>query len=332
MEPNTYSRPSLHLSRVSILSSRAMSHAASTSGRSACAGRVRADGVRRNTSKSAARDGNATAAPTRRAALISLLSSRVLVETPPSARAKTTFVKDPSFYAEWSYAQPSDIIPYVEATAPRGDARAVLAAMDVFGEYYPMYKLGDEKGRILATIVRDRSPSKAVEVGTFLGYSAIWTALNLPPGGTLTCVEFEPRHVAVARALTTYAGVGDVVTILQGAGAERVSDVKKIIGQDDVADMVFFDHCKECYLPDLRSFEDAGIVGKGTVVVADNVLYPGAPDFLSYVDTAAGRYDTKLYDAAFEYDQVWKKDWTPQADALSYSVCRGPVEDAEVVL
>ena len=83
-----------------------MSHAASTSGRSACAGRVRADGVRRNTSKSAARDGNATAAPTRRAALISLLSSRVLVETPPSARAKTTFVKDPSFYAEWSYAQP----------------------------------------------------------------------------------------------------------------------------------------------------------------------------------------------------------------------------------
>ena len=55
---NQIPRPSLHLSRVSILSSRAMSHAASTSGRSACAGRVRADGVRRNTSKSAARDRN----------------------------------------------------------------------------------------------------------------------------------------------------------------------------------------------------------------------------------------------------------------------------------
>jgi predicted O-methyltransferase YrrM len=37
-----------------------------------------------------------------------------------------------------------------------------------------------------------------VEVGTFLGYSAIWTALNLPPGSGLICVEFEPRHVEVA--------------------------------------------------------------------------------------------------------------------------------------
>jgi catechol O-methyltransferase/protein arginine N-methyltransferase 5 len=39
------------------------------------------------------------------------------------------------------------------------------------------------------------------------------------------------------------------------------------------------------------------------------------------VDTAAKRYETRLIDAMFEYDQVWKKDWkgTPK-DALSVSV------------
>ena len=93
------------------------------------------------------------------------------------AAAPAKFVKDPSFYARWSYAQPSDIIPYVRAVARGGDAEGVLAAMDVFGEYY-LYKLGDEKGRILARLVRERAPRRSVEVGTFLGYSAIWTATN----------------------------------------------------------------------------------------------------------------------------------------------------------
>ena len=154
----------------------------------------------------------------------------------------------------------------------------------------------------------------------YLGYSAIWTALNLPPGGRLVCVEFEPRHVEVARTLTAYAGVSDRVEILQGAGSERIPDVVRNIGSGRAADMVFLDHCKECYLPDLRAMEDAGLVGAGTVVVADNVVYPGAPGYLEYVDTAAGRYRTQLLDAMFEYDQVWKKDWVPQKDALSYSV------------
>lgn len=91
--------------------------------------------------------------------------------------------------------------------------------------------------------------------------------------------------------------------------------------------MVFLDHCKECYLPDLIAMEQAGLVGKGTVVVADNVVYPGAPGFLEYVDTSRGRYVTELLDAMFEYDQVWKKDWVPQRDALSFSTCLGREEE-----
>ena len=77
-----------------------------------------------------------------------------------------------------------------------------------------MYKLGDEKGRILAGLVKERQPRRSVEIGTFLGYSAIWTASNLPRGATLTCVEFEPRHAAVARELVRFAGFANTVEIL----------------------------------------------------------------------------------------------------------------------
>ena len=88
------------------------------------------------------------------------------------------------------------------------------------------------------------------------------------------------------------AGVSDRVQILQGAGSERIPDVVKLIGRGTAADMIFLDHCKECYLPDLRAMEDAGLIAAGTVVVADNVVYPGAPGFLEYVDTARGAYKT----------------------------------------
>ena len=96
------------------------------------------------------------------------LAAALAAPRPARAEEKRAFVKDPSFYGRWSYAEPADIVPFVEATAARGDAAAVLKAMDEFGEYYPMYKLGDEKGQMLARLVRDRAPKNSVEVGTFL--------------------------------------------------------------------------------------------------------------------------------------------------------------------
>lgn len=46
----------------------------------------------------------------------------------------------PSFYAEWPYVTPSDILPYLRATATPGDIDSVLAAIDRFAEFYPMYR------------------------------------------------------------------------------------------------------------------------------------------------------------------------------------------------
>ena len=94
------------------------------------------------------------------------------------------------------------------------------------------------------------------------------------------------------------------------------------------AGVVLFDHCKECYLPDARALEAAGVIRAGTTLAADNVIYPGAPDFLAYVDSAAGRYDTRLIEAPFEYEQVWKDGWEKgKRDAISVSVRRRDAAD-----
>ena len=101
---------------------------------------------------------------------------------------------DLDFYATWPYQKASDILPFVRKYAKDGDSDSVLDAMDRFGDRYPMWKLGPEKGRILETIIKDRDPNVVVEVGTFLGYSAIRTARTLKQGARLVCVEGSPEY------------------------------------------------------------------------------------------------------------------------------------------
>lgn len=69
------------------------------------------------------------------------------------------------FYARWPYRGPQDIVPYVKAHAARGDSQAVLNAIDAFSAYYPMYKIGAEKGKILEDAVAMAAPlTRALEV------------------------------------------------------------------------------------------------------------------------------------------------------------------------
>ena len=133
------------------------------------------------------------------------------------------------------------------------------------------------------------------------------------------CVEAEPLHAEVAVTLLEYAGFDETkVKVITGSANASVPEVKRLL-KGQVADQVFMDHCKPCLKPDLMSLEEAGMIQKGTVVIADNVIYPGAPDFLAYLD--ANGYTTELKEAPFEYDRsVWDKSWTKKDDAVSVSV------------
>ena len=65
-------------------------------------------------------------------------------------------------------------------------------------------------------------------------------------------------------------------------------------------DAVFIDHAKEAYLPDLHTLEASKLLHAGSVIVADNILVPGAPDYLAYVQ-ASTSYRTVVHDTHLEY-------------------------------
>lgn len=221
------------------------------------------------------------------------------------------------FYQKWRYAQASDILPYIFATAREGQVDEILDAMDEFGLRYPMYKLGHEKGLILEEELSKLNPKPkvALELGTFLGYSAMRTARILGEGGKLTCIEYNPEHSEVAMTLIKYAGLGDRVKIITGSSTDVLPDLWDF----GKADFILLDHKKSLYLPDTLTMEKLGIIQAGTVLAADNVIYPGAPDFLDHVQKGP-MYATRIREAAFEYDLKWKQDWESKADGISFSV------------
>ena len=50
-------------------------------------------------------------------------------------------------------------------------------------------------------------------------------------------------------------------------------------------DYVLIDHASQFFLKDLLILQQSGLLRKGSVVVADNVLLPGAPDYRRYLAT-----------------------------------------------
>ena len=129
-------------------------------------------------------------------------------------------------------------------------------------------------------------------------------------------MEFNPDHAEVATKVIAYAGLSDRVEVIIGDSSQVLPSVGKTIGTS--VDYVLLDHRKSLYLPDLQQMEKLGIVVPGTLVVADNVVYPGTPDYLAYVKSGTA-WETRLVQAKFEYDMWWQPGWQPKADALSFS-------------
>jgi caffeoyl-CoA O-methyltransferase len=90
----------------------------------------------------------------------------------------------------------------------------------------PEIQLGPAEGRLLELLLRLANAKKVVEIGTLAGYSALWMARALPPGGRLWTIEADPEHAAVAARILGEAGLGDRVTLVEGDAAELLPTLR----------------------------------------------------------------------------------------------------------
>lgn len=107
----------------------------------------------------------------------------------------------------------------------------------------PAISVKPEEGRFLQVLVRACGATRALEIGTLGGYSGIWIARGLAPGGKLITLEVDPRHAGVAREHFAAAGLADRVEV-------RVGDAHQLLAglsQEGPFDFVFIDAEKPGY-------------------------------------------------------------------------------------
>jgi predicted O-methyltransferase YrrM len=153
---------------------------------------------------------------------------------------------------------------------PDPDLAAALAASDAAG--LPAIQVAANQGMLLQLLAQIGGARRILEIGTLGGYSTIWLARALPPGGRLITLEAVPAHAEVARANLRRAGLADVVEVRLGLAADTLRELAA--EPVDPFDFVFIDADKEGY-PAYLDWT-LRLSRPGTVIVADNVIRDGA--------------------------------------------------------
>jgi catechol O-methyltransferase len=199
---------------------------------------------------------------------------------------------------------------YVVAHAQRGDVADVIRVIDDFCCHHRfMVNVGDEKGKILDDAIGRVRPRRLLELGTYCGYSALRMVRVMPSDARLYSIELSPANAQIARRIWDHAGVGDRVTVIVGHlgdGGSTLDQLRTTYGfAPGGLDFVFLDHDKAAYLPDLRRILDQDWLHRGSVVVADNVKFPGAPQYRAYLRRHEGKsWRTTEHKTHVEYQSL----------------------------
>jgi len=192
------------------------------------------------------------------------------------------------------------ILDYVRRRSARGDLDAVLQSIQRFAKEHQWLKVaGGGKSMLLQGSLKPGD--RIVELGTYVGYSSMVFARrkrDIGGGGIVTSCEVDAAVAQVARAMHAWAGAHEEIVVRVGRGADWLAT--GLLGE---MDLLVLDHRGTVYHEDLRDAESS--LATGARILADNVLHPGAPLFLSFVKD---RYSVTLHEVN-EYLQKDLEDW-----------------------
>jgi len=133
-----------------------------------------------------------------------------------------------------------------------------------------MMQVAPEQGAFMTWLARTLGARRAVEVGTFTGYSTLCLARGLPEDGRVLALDVSAEWTEIGRRHWEKAGVAHKIDLRLGPAL----DTLRSLGREPVFDLAFIDADKTGYasyveeiLPRLRT---------GGVILVDNVLWGGS--------------------------------------------------------
>ncbi|MCZ6782289.1 MAG: class I SAM-dependent methyltransferase [Proteobacteria bacterium] len=170
-------------------------------------------------------------------------------------------------------------------------------------------QIAPEQGAFMTLLCRAIGARRAIEVGTFTGYSALALARGLPEDGRLLCCDVSEEFTAIARRFWEKAGVDHKIELVIGPAL----DTLRSLPLERETDIAFIDADKDGYqayyeelLPRIRP---------GGLILVDNVLWGG-----SVVDPGAhgrGTDAIRAFNDRVAADDRVEKVMLPVSDGLT---------------
>ena len=133
-------------------------------------------------------------------------------------------------------------------------------------------QIGADQGAFMAFLVRLIGARRALEIGTFTGYSAMAVAMALPPGGRLITCDVSEEWTAIARRYWREAGLEETIELKLGDARGTLTALRIEMG-DSSFDFAFIDADKTGY--DAYYEACLHLVRPGGLILIDNVLWSG---------------------------------------------------------
>jgi predicted O-methyltransferase YrrM len=160
-------------------------------------------------------------------------------------------------YLEAHSASPDDVLTELAAeTAARFPAAAGM-------------QIGPEQGTFMTLLTQLTGAARALEIGTFTGYSSICLARGLTTGGTLTCCDVSDEWTSVARKYWDRAGLAGRIRL----ELRPALDTLRAMPASERFDIAFIDADKTGYVGYWE--EVVPRIRPGGIILVDNTLSHG---------------------------------------------------------
>jgi caffeoyl-CoA O-methyltransferase len=130
-------------------------------------------------------------------------------------------------------------------------------------------QVGDDQAVLLEILARAIGARRAVEIGTFTGYSALALARGMGPAGRLLCLDISEEWTSIARDAWEKAGVADRIELRIGPELDTLRELPPVL-----FDLAFVDADKTSY----GAYYDELVprIRPGGLLLVDNTLWSGA--------------------------------------------------------
>lgn len=163
--------------------------------------------------------------------------------------------------------------PYLASVFAKEDPQLSTLMSRAVAEGLPPISVSPETGKLLSLLAKFAGgiggARQAVEVGTLGGYSAIWLARGMAPGGRLITIEQNQKHADFAQREFARAGLSARVQIRRAAAIDALNILAKTMPPASI-DLLFLDAMKTEYPEYFRIMRP--LIRNNGLIIADNIL------------------------------------------------------------